>query len=542
MSLEPNAVTFESFSLHPDLLRAVRDQGFERPTQIQGMAIPPLMEGRDALGAAATGSGKTAAFLLPIMHRLLEKPRGKTRALVLAPTRELAAQIIEHFDLLARHTRLTGAAVFGGVGMQPQVDAFRRGVDLIAACPGRLLDHFQYDYARLDGLEYLVLDEADRMLDMGFLPDVKRVIEKLPTRRQTLLFSATMPGPIVQLSRQMLKDPVALNIERKSTAAKGITHAVYPVPGDLKSGLMVELLARTQFDSVLAFTRTKHRANRLADLLERKGVKCTRIHGNRSQTRRTEAMAGFKDGTFRVMVATDIAARGIDVEELALVVNFDVPHVAEDYIHRVGRTARADCTGVAITFVAPDEEDDLRGIERHMGVKLPRQRLEGFDYTRRAEERFEVPIGERIAEIRKRKSDERERGKANAARRSASAETRAGDDRRRAETRAADEQRRAGGANRPLRQSGGRPGQAVQPSAARPSGHPQPRPTHSQYPVAAQAHSRPVQPPRPAPAPHPATVSVPIAVPAQAPRQEEERPGATPGLFRWRADQRPQRR
>jgi ATP-dependent RNA helicase RhlE len=257
------------------------------------------------------------------------------------------------------------------------------------------------------------------MLDMGFLPDVRRILAKLPARRQTMLFSATMPPPIVELSRVMLREPVALNIKRRSAPAKGITHQVYPVPGPLKSELLVELLSRTAYDSVLAFTRTKHRANRLAELLERRGVACARIHGNRSQTRRTEALSGFKSGKFRVLVATDIAARGIDVEALALVVNFDVPHVPEDYIHRVGRTARVDATGVAITLVAPDEEADLAAIERYLGARVPRQRLAGFDYNRRTTERFEIPIGERIAEIRKRKAEERARTKAKAERKAA---------------------------------------------------------------------------------------------------------------------------
>jgi ATP-dependent RNA helicase RhlE len=283
----------------------------------------------------------------------------------------------------------------------------------------------QHDYARLAGLEILVIDEADRMLDMGFLPDVRRVLERLPARRQGMLFSATMPAPIVQLSRVLLHEPVALNIERKSAPAKGITHLVYPVADDLKPDLLAALLKGGDYDSVLAFTRTKHRANRLAEMLERRGVPCTRIHGNRSQTRRTEALAGFKDGTFRVMVATDIAARGIDVEALALVVNVDVPHLPEDYIHRVGRTARVDRTGVAITLVSREEEADLAQIERHLGRRLPRQHLVGFDYDRRPAERFEVPIGVRIAEIRKRKAEERARSREKAERKAEAATARA---------------------------------------------------------------------------------------------------------------------
>ncbi len=414
-----NKDDFSSFGLAPELMRAVEDMGFSRPTPIQSAAIPPLMEGRDVLAAAATGSGKTAAFMLPILHRLKDRPRGTTRVLVLAPTRELAAQIADHHRELARHLRVSVAPVFGGVGMAPQVDALRRGVDVVVATPGRLLDHMQHDYCRLEGLETLVVDEADRMLDMGFLPDVRRVLARLPKQRQTMLFSATMPPPIVQLSKELLVNPVALNIERKAAPAKGISHAVYPVDDDVKPALLRELLARTQYPSVLAFTRTKHRANRLADYLEKHGVPCTRIHGNRSQTRRTEALSGFKDGQFRVMVATDIAARGIDVEELALVVNIDVPHVADDYIHRVGRTARAEATGVAITFVSPAEEGDLRSIEKALNGRLARQRLEGFDYGRKPEEPFEVPIRVRIAEIRQRKAEERARSRAKAERKTA---------------------------------------------------------------------------------------------------------------------------
>ncbi len=405
-------MAFSQFHLNPKLNEALKDLGFTTPTPIQKMAIPPLMEGKDILAAAATGSGKTAAFLLPIMNDLLGKPRGKTRVLVLAPTRELAAQIVEHFDMLGKHTNLKAAAVYGGVGMNPQVAAFNKKVDLIAACPGRLLDHFQYPYSKLDDLEYLVLDEADRMLDMGFLPDVKKVLKHLPKERRTLLFSATMPEPIVKLSKEILKDPVALNIERKSEPAAGIRHSVFPVPEELKKHLLLKLLKRPEAKSVLAFTRTKHRANRLADFLTKNGVPCERIHGNRSQMQRTDALKGFKEGKFQVLVATDIAARGIDVEALGLVVNFDVPAVPEDYIHRSGRTARAELTGDAYTLVSPQEEGNMRAIERELGKTFPRQKVGGFDYAHKADDKLEVPIGERIAQIRARKAEDRARHKA----------------------------------------------------------------------------------------------------------------------------------
>ena len=411
---------FSTLGLNTDLLRGIRELGFTRPTPIQQEAIPPALAGKDVLACAMTGSGKTAAFLLPILQQLMTKPRGVTRALILTPTRELAAQIDAHLAELAVHTPISGAAVFGGVGMGPQEHAFRTGVDVIVATPGRLLDHLKQPYAKLDRLEILVLDEADRMLDMGFLPDIRRVLKHLPTRRQTLFFSATMPEPIITLTREMLRQPAMINLERKAAPAVGITQAVYPVREDLKADLFLELIRRGVLHDVIVFTRTKHRSNRLAEYLTAHGVSCARIHGNRSQAQRTEALEGFKAGKIKVLVATDIVARGIDVEELGHVVNFDVPHQPEDYIHRVGRTARAEQTGDAFTFVAPEEESDLRAIERAVGHKLLRVTLPDFDYTRRPAERFEIPIGERIAAIRARKAEERARAKAKAERKAQS--------------------------------------------------------------------------------------------------------------------------
>jgi ATP-dependent RNA helicase RhlE len=410
---------FSKFGIHPDLLRGVKELGFTRPTPIQQDAIPPALSGRDVLACAMTGSGKTAAFLLPIQTRLMTGRRGVTRALILTPTRELAAQIDEHARALAVHTPLSSAAIFGGVGMGPQEHAFRTGVDVLIATPGRLLDHFRFPYAKLQGLEILVLDEADRMLDMGFLPDIRRVLKHLPVKRQTLFFSATMPAPIVQLTREMLRDPFTVNLERAAAPAVGITQAVYPVPQNLKAPLLTELVRRGEIGNVLVFTRTKHRANRLADTLTRNGIACERIHGNRSQLQRTQALAGFKAGKFKVLVATDIAARGIDVEALSHVVNFDVPHVPDDYIHRVGRTARAELTGDAFTFVSPEEQTDLAQIERAIGKRLPRITVPGFDYSKAPAERFEVPLAERIAAIRARKAEERKRAKEKAERRTA---------------------------------------------------------------------------------------------------------------------------
>jgi len=410
-------MSFSSFNLHPSLLRGITDLGFTVPTPIQRDSIPPSIEGRDVLACAMTGSGKTAAFALPILNRLIGQKRGVTRALVLAPTRELAAQIVDHFNDLGRHAGIRAAAVYGGVGMQPQERAFRTGVDIIVACPGRLLDHFQYPYARLAGLEILVLDEADRMLDMGFLPDIRRVLKHLPPVSQTLFFSATLPPPIRELSRQMLKNPVAINVERPSAPATGVEQAIYPVRQDLKSALLVELLKSHKIDSAIVFTRTKHRANRLAQYLERHGISCDKVHGNRSQTQRTQALAGFKSGRYQVLVATDIAARGIDVEGLSHVINFDVPNVPEDYIHRVGRTARAGATGEALTFVSPDETGDLRAIERAVAKTLPRRTVDGFDYQAKAPERLEIPVAERLAAMRAQRSGERDRARANAERR-----------------------------------------------------------------------------------------------------------------------------
>ena len=412
-------VSFSSLKLNPSLLQGLKDLGFTRPTPIQVDAIPPALAGRDVLACAATGSGKTAAFLLPILNQLLDKPRGTTRALVVTPTRELAAQIVEDLNEIATHTPITSAAIFGGVSMGPQEHAFRIGVDVLVATPGRLLDHLRHSYASLDKIEFLVLDEADRMLDMGFLPDIRRVLKHVPAKRQTLFFSATMPAPIAQLTRELLQNPATINLERTSVPATGITQALYPVAQHLKAKLFLALLERGEMKEALVFTRTKHRANRLAEYLVKHGIAAERIHGNRSQTQRTAALAGFKSGQFRVLVATDIAARGIDVEELGHVVNFDVPQVPEDYIHRVGRTGRAEATGDAFTFVAPEEEAELRDIERAIGRRLPRVTLPDFDYSARADHQLEIPLAERIAAIRARKAEERARARQKQERRDA---------------------------------------------------------------------------------------------------------------------------
>lgn len=447
--------------MHPSLQKGLKELGFQRPTPIQAEAIPGALEGRDILACAMTGSGKTAAFLLPILHQLIDKQRGKTRALIVTPTRELAAQILVALDAMAVHTPITAAAIYGGVGMAPQEHAMRAGVDVLVATPGRLLDHLKEPYANLRNIEFLVLDEADRMLDMGFLPDIKRILKLVPAKRQTLLFSATMPPPIAALTTQMLHNPLRIDLGRRSLPAVGITQAVYPVKQDLKKDLLLALLERGEMSQALVFTRTKHRANRLAEQLVKRGVKAERIHGNRSQGQRTAALDGFKRGTYRVLVATDIAARGIDIEALGHVVNFDVPQAPEDYIHRVGRTARAGETGDAFTFVAPDEQNDLRAIEKAVGKRLPQITIPDFDYNARPEGRLEIPIGERIAAIRARKAGERERSRAKAHRESSRGSSNSRTDSR-ADSRGG--QRRSGGSAAATSSDGSTPSRGSAPA------------------------------------------------------------------------------
>jgi ATP-dependent RNA helicase RhlE len=366
-------LNFSDLKIDPAVLRGVADMGFTEPTAIQTAALPPALEGRDVLASAMTGSGKTAAFVLPILDRLIGGPRGSIRALVVTPTRELAAQVHQHFRDLGRHTGIRTATVFGGVKPGPQEKALRGGVDVVVACPGRLLDHMRQPWMRLDRLEVLVLDEADRMLDMGFLPDVRRILARLPERRQTMLFSATLPPPIVSLSRDLLVRPVRLGIERKATPATGVRQTALSVAEGDKKGLLLDIL-RGEVRNALVFTRTKHRANRLARFLDASGIACDRIHGNRSQPQRESALAAFRSGRIRVLVATDVASRGIDVESLSHVINFDVPGQPEDYVHRVGRTARAGATGDALTFVSPSEEGGMRAIERTVGRRIDRRR------------------------------------------------------------------------------------------------------------------------------------------------------------------------
>ncbi|HVA32753.1 MAG TPA: DEAD/DEAH box helicase [Candidatus Baltobacteraceae bacterium] len=360
--------------MQPALLRAVRDLNFTEPTPIQVLAIPPALEGHDILASAETGSGKSAAFGLPLIQMLADQPRGKTRALILAPTRELTQQISEHLTALAKHTTVRVAAIYGGVGYGAQANALKRGADIVVATPGRLLDHIEQKTARLNDISMLVLDEADRMLDMGFLPAVRRILRHVPQAHQTLFFSATLPPAISGLVREILHDPVRVELAAKAAPVQTLTQTLYSVPQESKTDLLIELLKDNNIFSAIAFTRTKARANRLARALEKLRIPSDLIHGDRSQAQRTRALENFKRGKYRVLVATDIAARGIDIEQLGHVINYDVPLAAEDYLHRIGRTARAKASGDAITFVSSEEEPLIRQIEYILGKPLERSK------------------------------------------------------------------------------------------------------------------------------------------------------------------------
>jgi len=371
--------TFHHFGLIPALTEAVADMGYTRPTPIQAEAFPVGLAGRDLIGCASTGTGKTAAFLLPILQRLHTGKRGTCHALILSPTRELALQIDEQALALGYHIGLTAVSVVGGVDMRPQERALRAGAEIVVATPGRLLDHMRFDYVDFGALEVLVLDEADRMLDMGFLPDIRRILRALPTQRQTLMFSATMPPEIRQLAKDILRDPVTIMVGAQKPAS-GIVQSVYPVAQMRKAPLLTTLLRREGMRSVLVFVKRKVDADRLARTVSRSGVGATSIHSDRRQEDRIAALEAFRRGQYPVLIATDVAARGIDVEGISHVVNFDVPFSADDYIHRGGRTARAGAAGEVITFVAPDEEGDLLTIERTIGATLPRVILPNFDH------------------------------------------------------------------------------------------------------------------------------------------------------------------
>ena len=379
-------MNFNLFNLDSRLMAGIHRLGYTEATPIQIAALPSALAGDDLIATAQTGTGKTAVFVLPILQKLLAGPRNRTRALIVTPTRELAEQIHESIRDLGTGTNIRSATIYGGVGPAPQVRALRDGVEILVACPGRLLDHLNQGNARLQGVEILVLDEADRMLDMGFLPDVKRILKHIPARRQTMLFSATFPAEIESLATHTLSDPqrIAVGLSRP---AHTVAHALYPVPQHLKTSLLLALLRQTDTDSVLVFTRTKHRAEKLSRQVAMAGFRATSLHSDRSQGQRQSALAGFKSGHYQVMVATDIAARGLDVEGISHVINYDMPASADDYIHRIGRTGRAERTGDAFTLVTPDDKDMVRALEKIMGKPLLHQTLAGFNYTTPAPDR-----------------------------------------------------------------------------------------------------------------------------------------------------------
>jgi ATP-dependent RNA helicase RhlE len=389
---------FKKLGLNPHLVAATRRMHYTEPTPIQAEAIPAILAARDLIATAQTGTGKTAAFLLPILHRLLGKPRCAP-CLILSPTRELAQQIETVSRDLTQQAPVRIGLIVGGASMERQERLLRGGFDILVATTGRLIDHLRHQPAALQRVGVLVLDEADRMFDMGFLPDIRRIIARLPGREQTLLFSATMPPVIAALARDILKDPVSIQIGRKTGVAIGITQAAYPVPEHLKTALLRHLLRETDMPSVLVFTRTKHAARKLTRIIAADGFKVAELHGNRTQGQRTRAMEGFRRGEYQVMVATNIAARGLDVDHITHVISYDVPQVPEDYIHRIGRTARAKAEGDAFVLVSSSEEGSLAQIERHIGQRLPRVTLPDFDYRQALDHRSR---GHRPAEDRER--------------------------------------------------------------------------------------------------------------------------------------------
>jgi ATP-dependent RNA helicase RhlE len=378
-------MSFHNFNLHPAIMAGVEERGYTEPTPIQEKAIPLIMQGRDIIGLAQTGTGKTAAFVLPILQRIMGNPRGKISALIVSPTRELAEQTCEVIDHLGYQTKLRSIAIYGGVGMDQQVQRLRSGVDIAVACPGRLLDHVWKGTIDLSHVEMLVIDEADRMFDMGFLPDIRSILRCLVQKRQTMLFSATMPEDIRKLVGETLHNPVTVQIGR-TAPADAVSHAIYPVRQHLKGSLLIEILRDSDLDSVLVFTRTKHRADRVALQLHRAGFKSAPLHGDLAQSRRQAALDAFRSGKVRILVATDIAARGIDVSDISHVINFDMPENIDAYIHRIGRTGRVDKSGDALTFVTGEDAAMVRDIEQALNKPLERVKLPGFDYSRPAPE------------------------------------------------------------------------------------------------------------------------------------------------------------
>ncbi len=363
---------FEQFSLDPRIMASVKKAGFTKPTPIQKQAMPVALQGKDVIGLAQTGTGKTAAFLLPILERLTEGSLGKSRVLILAPTRELADQTYQSSVQLSAKTKIRSVVVYGGVGKGPQITALRRGTEIIIACPGRLLDLMNQGYVNLSHIEILVVDEADRMCDMGFLPDIRRIIKRLPSQRQTLFFSATMPADIRKLANTILTDPVTIQIDA-GAPAKTVSHALYPVSQSHKKRLLLGMLSEMPEERVLVFTRTKHRAKNLATELDRRGYRVSALQGNMPQTKRQKAIAGFRNGRYDILVATDIAARGIDVSKISHVINFDMPDTVDAYTHRIGRTGRAHNSGQAFTFMTNDDKAMVRSIENVLGRRIERR-------------------------------------------------------------------------------------------------------------------------------------------------------------------------
>ncbi len=373
---------FDQLGLSPELLQAIADKGYDSPSPIQAEAIPAVLSGRDVMAAAQTGTGKTAGFTLPLLQLLSTGPREKhprPRALILTPTRELAAQVGESVETYGKHLPLTSTVVFGGVKINPQISRLGRGVDILVATPGRLLDLYGQGAVKFDHLEVLVLDEADRMLDMGFIHDIRKILALLPPKRQNLLFSATFAPEIRKLTNQLLDNPIEVEVAPPNTTAERVEQFLHPVDKKRKGALLKHLVQENDWFQVLVFTRTKHGANRLAQQLEKSGIEAAAIHGNKSQNARTRALAGFKAGKLRVLVATDIAARGLDIDQLPQVVNFDLPNVAEDYVHRIGRTGRAGASGRAYSLVSADEIKQLNGIEQLIGRHLERDYVGGFE-------------------------------------------------------------------------------------------------------------------------------------------------------------------
>ncbi len=370
---------FNKFNFHPQVAAGVSAAGYVKPTPIQAQAIPTVMQGVDVMGLAQTGTGKTAAFVLPMLHRLMQGERGRVRALIVAPTRELAEQINDAIITLGSQTRLRSVTVYGGMNINPQIAKIKRGAEIVVACPGRLLDHLSQKTIDLSRLEVLVLDEADQMFDMGFFPDIRRILKYVPKKRQTLLFSATMPDAIRKLAHEVLHQPKTVQVDTVAPATT-VSHALYPVAQHLKTSLLLELLKHTDTGSVLVFTRTKHRAKRLGENLGKSGYKAASLQGNLSQNRRQEALSGFREGRYQVLVATDIAARGIDVSQVSHVINYDIPDTPEAYIHRIGRTGRAARSGDAFTLVTGEDRVMVRTIEKVLGKPIASHTLEGFDY------------------------------------------------------------------------------------------------------------------------------------------------------------------